>query len=268
MRRQGRWRRPSGCSSTATPSSQRLQSAVRLEQLQHRERCGRTEVRPSWPGRSGTRHVALSAGHRVQRPRAGLDCRSAPGARAAGTGRVCRRLARSRRAHAGDRARLPDHRRAGRTRRRRPHGRADCRGWPAVARIPPAGRAAVDLRGDRRLRRGPARAGTATAVGQQGVPLRPSRPQGRRLRRARRPRHRRVCRAQADHARPRRAAAGVHGTPLSRRRQVVRARGAAGPGPEVHRARPNRRSTGWAGRRGRRRRRASRRRCATWRRSC
>ena len=193
-----------------------------------------TEVRPSWCG--GIRNAArrVSAGDRVQRTGAGLDCRSPARARAAGTGGVCRRVCWPCRAHARDCARLPDHRGAGRTRRRRPYRGAAGRRGPALARVPPASRAAVDLRRNRCLRRRPARPRAAPPLGQQGVSLRSAGPEGRRLRRARGPWHRRVRRAQADRAGAWRAAAGVHGTPLPRRRQVVRARGAAGPGPEIH----------------------------------
>ena len=65
-------------------------------------------------------------------------------------------------------------------------------------RLPDAG--AADLRRGRRLR-GRAPRARAAAVGDQGVPLRPPRSQGRRPRRPRRPRHRRVRRPEADRRR-------------------------------------------------------------------
>ena len=62
--------------------------------------------------------------------------------------------------------------------------------------------------------------------------------------------------------------AGVPRAALSRRRQAVRAGRAARSDPEVHGRHRGRRSTGWAAPPGRRPSRASRRRCATWPRSC
>ena len=128
----------------------------------------------------------------------------------------------------------------------------------------PAGRP-PDLRRSRRFRRRPAHARQA-ALGHQGVPLRPARSEGRRLRRPRGSRHRHLRRPEED--RRRRQRAGVPRAALRRRGQAVRARRTARPGPEVHRRDASRRSTGWAARRGSASRPGSRRPCATWPKSC
>ena len=218
---------------------------------------------------SRPRHVACQPVHRVQRPRAGLDRRSPPGARAAGAGRVRRGLAGSRRAHARDRARLPDHRRAGRARRRRPHRRPDGRRRPAVARLPAAGA--------RRCRSTPRpTSSTRTAARRSSGGARPARRFSRIFATSRSATT--SCTSTTASAR----SSGLkqitlgpgepqqefmelryHGddklfVPVERLDLVQKYTGAARPP----------RSTSWAARPGRRPRRASRRPCATWPRSC
>ena len=106
----------------------------------------------------------------------------------------------------------------------------------------------------------------APPLGDQGVPLRLPRPQGRRPRRPRRPRHRRVRRPEADRRRRRRRrSSSSSATPA---RTSCSSRSSGSTWSRSTPARRGRRSIGSAARRGRRRRRASRRRCATWPRSC
>ena len=125
-----------------------------------------------------------------------LDRRHPSGAGARRHGGVRRRQHRPRGAHRRDSEGVRDRRRAGRARRGRARGRGPGRRGCAVARLPACRRRPADLRGDRRLRRGTPRSGTAPQPGAD-VPLGPARSEGRRSRRARRPRHRRVRRPEA-----------------------------------------------------------------------
>ena len=105
-----------------------------------------------------------------------------------------------------------------------------------LARLPAAGRAVADLRRDRPLRRGAPRPGPRAPVGGEGVPVGPSRSEGRRSRRPRGQRHRRVRRPEGDDRRAERDA-GVPRAPVCGRRQAVRSRVAPRPHPEVQRRR-------------------------------
>ena len=100
----------------------------------------------------------------------------------------------------------------------------------------------------------------------QGVPVRPARPQGRRPRRPRRPRHRRVRRPEADRRRRQRCRSSSScATPAT---TSCSSRSSGSISSRSTPAARGRRSIGWAARRGSTRRRASRRPCATWPRSC
>ena len=158
-----------------------------------------------------------------------------------------------------------DLRGADRARRGCAHGIGAGRRRPAVARVPAARRQPAAVGRDRRLR-GRAAGARAPALRDPHLPVRLPRSQGRRPRRPRRPRHRRVRRAQADRrSGSSRRSSWSCATPA---RTSCSSRSSGSISSRSTPARRGRRSTGWAARPGRRPRRASRRRCATWRRSC
>ena len=136
----------------------------------------------------------------------------------------------------------------------------------AVAGLSTARRRPADLRRDRRLRRGAPGARTPP-VRHEGVSLGPARSQGRRSRRPRRSRHRDVRRASSRLACP-------ATPPRSFSSCATRATtsssfpSSASTSSRNTPARRGRRSIGSAARRGSARSPASRKRCATWRRSC
>ena len=100
----------------------------------------------------------------------------------------------------------------------------------------------------------------------QDVPVGLPRPEDRRPRRPRRQRHRRLRRPEEDRGRPRRRRSSWSSATPAKTSSSSRSSGSISSRSTPARRAP--RSTSWAGRPGRRRRRASRRRCATWRRSC
>ena len=231
-------------------------------------RAGSTARHPG-DGRGGARGPsrAQQSGGGVPRPGARVGGGPPQGPRTRRLGGLHGRERRARGARGGAAARVRHRRRPRRPIGGGARGRGPRRRGRALARVPPRGRRPPGLRRARRLRRGAPR-GRAARQRRQDVPLRLPGPQGRRPGRPRRPRHRRVRRAEAA-GRPRRGGiAGVPGAALSRRRQALRARGAAGPHPEVHGRIPRPRSIGSAAPRGRRPRPACGRPCATWPRSC
>ena len=219
--------RPPNLFADWTAIAARLATATTLAEL------GLTESQIPNPE---SQHVRTQPSIELRGPRRRLGGRDS----AAPAGRGVRALRggdhRPRRAHDRAAEGIRRLRRARRARRGRAVRRRARRHRRAVARLPPARRLVPDLRRDRRVRRGSPRA-RAAAPGDPRVPVRPARPQGRRLRRPRRPRHRRLRRPEADRRRHRRRA-GIPRAALRRRGQALRPRRAARPRAEIHRRDP------------------------------
>ncbi len=220
---------------------------------------------PARPGSAARPQHPLSAGGRAARPRRRLGRRDPPAARRRRDDAVRGRDAGPRRADDRAAEGIRHLRRSGRARRGRAVRGGARRGRQPVARLPAARRRPADLRRSRRLRGGAARA-RAPAVGDEGVPLRPARSEGRRSRRPRRSRHRHVRRPEADRRRRQRCRSSSScATPA---RTSCSSRSSGSISFRSTPARRGRRSIGSAARRGSARRPGSRRRCATWPRSC
>ena len=223
-----------------------------------RSRSARTSTGPE-PAR------LLSAGHGIRRPRAGLGRRDSPRPRARRHRPLHRELGGARRAHHRAARRLRHLRGADRTRRRRAPYSGARRHRLSVARLPPARCRSAALGRDRRLR-GRAQGPRAPQVGGTHLPVRLPGPEGRRSRSSTSITAS-ACSSGSSGSRSAssRRSSWSSATPA---KTSSSSRSSGSISCSATPARRGRRSTGWAARPGKRPRPASRRRCATWPRSC